>query len=264
MHVLAALSRPSVAAKTYYAAGLVRICRNRIDVRLLMKTVAILGEDQIRIGSRTFRLTRFDPPLPNHSTLSVEAAGKPFSEYQEKFRLDDMRGVFAADFPADFSMSVYEPNVGYNAIGYMVLRKIGQTPESLTSLQHYYQDWTHPANLHHFYKNLAERLKTSLPDCVNIDINADDVSVSLWATCEISGKDDLFSHISKVAHIMESELRALAVDEHSKSSALGEPRHKKKLVDLKPDEDGYKWWLRYILIPLSAAAIGALIVTLVK
>jgi hypothetical protein len=229
-----------------------------------MKTVAILSEDQIRIGRRTFRLTRFDPPLPDRSVLSVEAAGKPFSDHQEKFRLQDLRDVFAKDFPEDFSMSVYEPNVGYNPISYLVLRNTGATPESLTSLQHYYQDWTHPANLHHFYKKLGERLSTTLPECVNIDINADDVSVSLWATCRINGKEDLFTHISKIAHLMESDLRALAIHEHSRSSELGEPRHKEKSIELKPDENGYKWWLRYIMIPLGAAATGALIVSLLK
>lgn len=175
-----------------------------------------------------------------------------------------MREVFAEDLPQDFSMSVYEPNVGYNPINYLVLKNVGRSLESLTLLQHYYQDWTHPANLHHFYRKLGERLKTSLPECKNIDINADEVSVSLWATCGMSGHEDLFAHISKIARVMESDLRALAVDEHSKSSELGEPRRKEGSIELKPDEIGYKWWLRYIVIPLGVAATGAVIVWLLK
>lgn len=229
-----------------------------------MKTVEILTEDQIRIGRRAYRLTRFAPPLPNHSVLSVEAAADPQSGYQDRFRLDDMRDVFAKDFPPDFSISVYEPKVGYNAINYLVLKNTGATPESLTSLQYYYQDWTHPANLHHFYKKLGDRLTKALPDCLRIETSADEVSVSLWATCKISESEDLFKHISRVARVMESELRSLSIDDQSRSAELGEPRQKAAATELKPDESGYKWWLRYILIPLGVAATGALIISLLK
>ena len=48
-----------------------------------MKTVAILAEDRIRIGKRIFRLTKFDPPLPNHSVLSVQASGNPYDDREE-------------------------------------------------------------------------------------------------------------------------------------------------------------------------------------
>ena len=65
---------------------------------------------------------------------------------------------------------------------------------------------------------------------------------------------------------MESELRALSIDDGAKSAELGQPRHEDEPAapPLKPDETGYKWWLRYIVLPLGAAATGALIVALLK
>jgi hypothetical protein len=55
--------------------------------------IQIIGEKEIRIGSRVLRMGRTDKPWPDGTWMCVEVSGKPYSDRQQRMRLSEFAGV---------------------------------------------------------------------------------------------------------------------------------------------------------------------------
>jgi hypothetical protein len=211
-----------------------------------------LGHDRIRIGPKEFRLFVNEHRLPDGTSLGVEVAGRPNCGYQDLFEIDYLKGVAAHQLLPGLSITIYAPRLATKQIESLEVRNPYGAPVLSFAISHDYVDWNHKSNLIHFSNSLAAELLKNLPDCVSASSKADDQNVLVAVRLDVPQTVDLYEYIDRIDQCVSKIL----------SNCLGysgelEPG---SVVALKPDEHGYKWWLRYVVIPvLGSAALIALL-----
>ena len=212
----------------------------------MIRGIERLGENEVRIGAKTFRLGVCDRPLPDGTYLGVDAAGRPYSEYQQQIDLELLQGASAHQLFKGLYIGIYAPIVESQCITYMELANPYGNPVLLLSISFSYSDWTEDSNLNFFGKRLAEDFLKQITGCVSAKSTAEDVSVELSLKIDVPQDADLYQFIHAVDQEINGIVRHATAGRSNDSPA--------KTTQLKPDEHGYKWWLRYALIPLAGSA----------
>lgn len=210
-----------------------------------------LGQNRIRIGPKEFKLFVNEHRLPDGTTLGVEVAGRPNCGYQDLFETEYLKGISAHQLLHGLSISVYHPRLATKQIDGFEFRNPYGAPILSFSISHDYADWKNSSNLIHFSAALAGDFLQKLPDCVSATSRPDDVNVVVSVRLDVPQTADLYEYISQVDQC------TLQILNERMQSLTGKPVPPQ---GLKPDEHGYKWWLRYIVTPiLGSAALIALL-----
>jgi len=205
-----------------------------------------LGENKIRIGPKDFRLAVLGQPLPDGTYLGVEVAGRPFSDRQEQFDLELLKGAFAYQLFRGLYVAIYSPIVETKSLVHAELLNPYGSPMLKLSLSYTYATWTGETNLNTFCQRLAETFLKELPGCTFAKSKPDDVSADINLCLDIPQGADLYEFISS------TDKQIAGVERRFASPS---PAHSSKPANaLKPDEHGYRWWVRYVLIPLAGSA----------
>lgn len=205
-----------------------------------------LSENRIRIGPKDFRLLVLDKPLPDGTYLGVEVAGRPYSDRQEQFDLELFRGAFAYQLFRGLYVAIYSPIVDTKSLVHAELLNPYGSPMLKLSLSYTYATWVGEPNLNLLCQRLAETFLKELPGCTSTKWKPDEVSADVNLCLDVPQNTDLYEFISstdKQITSIERRLTSLSPGHSSKLSSM-----------LKPDEYGYKWWVRYVLIPLAGSA----------
>lgn len=206
--------------------------------------IEFVGKDRVRIGQAEYRLFLHDPPLPGGRASVVEVSGKPHCGYQELLEIDQLKGVTANQLPKGFSISIYAPRLATKNIDSMEIRNAFGAIKLSFTVSHDYEDWKHPSNLIHFSNHLAAEFLKSVPDCASARSRPDDVNVSVTCELDMPRTAELSQYIALVDACVGQVIGRLLSGESKGLST----------THLKPDEHGYKWWVRYVLIPIAGSA----------
>ncbi len=221
-----------------------------------MNPIEIQSSTRIRIGSHVYRCFFEQDQKPGFHVYTVETHGRPDGDYPQKFHIDDLRDLFASDLPESFSLSVYAPHLRIKCIdGLWVQKHEGRSELSLSFL-HNFTDWHFSQNLHHFYHELRIALLKDPPYPLEVSIEKDEYGLSAWVKSSITNQEDINTHVFKVAAYIEKNIEEQTMVFASKSmrqEAVGNS------AKLKPDEDGWKWWVRYVVVPLGVVTVAALL-----
>jgi len=211
-----------------------------------------ISQDRIRIGPKEFKLFVNERSLPDGTTIGVEVAGRPNCGYQDLFEIEYLKGVLAHQLLSGLSISIYQPRLATKQIDALEVRSPYGAPILSFSISHDYADWKHNSNLIHFSSALAADLLQKLPGCVSATSKAEDVDVVISAKLDIPQTADLHEYITQV----DTHVSKLLQDRMGLWAETPTKAH----PTLKPDEHGYKWWLRYVVIPVAgSAAVVALL-----
>lgn len=220
--------------------------------RAMLYGIERLGENKIRIGPKDFRLVVLDKPLPDGTCLGVEVAGRPFSDRQEQFDLELLKGAFAYQLFRGLYVAIYSPIVETKSLIQAELLNPYGSPMLKLSLSYTYATWAGETNLNLFCQRLADTLLKELSGCTSATSKPDDVSADVNLCLDVPQSADLYEFVSDTDKQLANIERRLVL------SAL--VRSSKPANGLKPDEHGYKWWVRYVLIPIAGSAVAVAIV----
>lgn len=193
---------------------------------------------------------------PGFLSTQLKRTGVPDGDYPQKFHIEDLTGLFATDLPESFSLSVYSPHLRIKCIDGLWVRKHEGRCELSLSFIHSFADWHFSQNLHHFYHELRTALLRNPPYPLEVSIEKDEYGLSAWAKSPINNQEDIGTHIFKLVAHIDKLIEEQTVISASKSTRLESTRFTAKL---KPDEDGWKWWVRYVFVPLGVASVAALL-----
>jgi len=226
-----------------------------------MQGVALLG-DRIRLGERTYKLFHEPNPRPGFDEYYVELNGLlGGGAVGDFFDLDAMRGVIPTELPDNFGMSIYSPNLSCKEIDGVSVTKRGAKCSMHISVRHYFSDWLFPVNLYTFYKNIKKAFVDSTDGVFDVSIDKDEYGISASIEIVIDPTIDLFTHCHmlsrRVKKILEESIVAL-----SHPGVSLRPSH--SAPELKPDELGFKWWLRYVVVPLIGIVVAAIVTIMLK
>ncbi len=99
-----------------------------------------------------------------------------------------------------------------------------------------------------FCRGLAAAFLTQLPQAFAVSVEDEEVGVRVYCKLQVPMQNDLHEFAcdlgSRVSQILESN-RATSPPPPVAAAP--------KVKELKPDEYGIKWWLRYVVIPIAAS-----------
>jgi len=221
----------------------------------MIQGIERLDEKRIRIGSKEFRLGIADHPLPDGTYMGVEAAGRPYTERQQQFDLELFQGTQANQLFKGLYIGIYSPIVESKNISYIELANPYGNPTLCLSLSFEYAGWTGESNLVHLGKRLSQTFLKEIPSCTSATSKAADVAVDISLKIDIPRSEDLYEFVRAIDQKVNDEIRRATTLPNADGAVAG---------DLKPDEHGYKWWVRYVLIPLLGSAAVVAVVQLIR
>lgn len=227
-----------------------------------MDRVAQTSEYLLPIGERVYR-TFYDPePKSGFERHTLELYGHPFLKDQEEFDIEAMRNVFPANLPDSFCMMVFQPQLPYPEIDCVFLHKSGPQCVLKASIKHNYSEWMYPTNLHHFYRILRVQLQSNVRGCRGVEISSDEYGVSAWTEVDIDPSVDLRRSILSISSSVSATFRESLLQ--TVHEAIPPENKSAQRTDLKPDERGFKWWLRYVIVPITVVVLTGVITTIIR
>lgn len=201
--------------------------------------------DKIRIGPETFRLVHCQHPLPDGTTMGVEVAGRPYCGYQQIFDVEYLKGIPAYQLPKGLYIAIYAPRLSVKQIDHIEIANPYGSPALSLLLSYGYGEWDGESNLNHFGSTFAGKLLHALPHCVSAKAEPQDSALGISVRLDIPKTADLYDFLHQIdiaiADLLQESVKPRSI--HTNPPTL------------KPDEHGYKWWLRYIVIPVLGSAL---------
>lgn len=212
-------------------------------------TIEFIGPDSVRIGARTVRMRIQATPMKDGTTHLVEATSDPSRRFQEKLDPTDLSGVKAESIPKGFQLTIYEPETRIAGLDYLAVDNIRYGRRMLISLEYAFSKWSRPTNLLDFAEIFRTLIEQELRACRDVRIEKDQDYVSLWITLSMDPGDDCFEKYT----ITEDALESL----YKQALAKGD---KQLEAAASTSDAGFRWWLRYVVVPIVSGGTGAALV----
>lgn len=179
----------------------------------------------------------------NRLPKAVDASASPHSGYRNVVELRDLRNVCPSQFPSDFYFAIWNVKGEFRRASGVKFERAGDRASIDYYFDFAYEAWEHAINLGEFADNMCSALRDELSIAGEISRSEDQGIIYVTVTVEMPLENDCPSEFGKVAEIYRACLAELRADSYrSALTDLGEPE--------------YKWWLRYVLVPILCS--GAL------
>lgn len=181
----------------------------------------------------------------------LEVGGEHGSGYRELLLVEQFGDMRVKDLPDRLDISLYRPNTPLGLFESFNLLCGPRRGELSFTVFYSPEHWRHPKNLWHYAKELSGKLLAALDEVKAASVGQDQGCVWIDVQSEIPANTEVREYIVT----LERRVHSIA-EEITGRKEESEP--KPRQLDLKPDEKGFKWWLRYIIVPVlgSASLIG--------
>ncbi len=180
----------------------------------------------------------------------LEVGGRHGSGYEELLLIEQFADMRVQDLPEGLHISIQHPNTPLRLLESFTLLCGKKRTKASFTLFYSPDDWHQRKNLWHYTKELSGKLLGELIEANSASVGKDQGHTWIDIELEFQAKEEICNYI------IDLEKRVQMIAQHvlkEKSETEYEPQ-----AGLKPDEKGFKWWLRYIIVPVlgSAGLIG--------
>jgi hypothetical protein len=212
-------------------------------------TFEFTGPDSVRIGARTLRVRVQDAPMKDGTTHHVEATSNPTAKFQEKLCPAELAGLKAESIPYGFQLTIYQPEARATGLDFLAIDNIRHGHRMLIALSFYFSDWSRRTSLVDFAEVFRALIEQKVAACRDVRLEKDEYGVSLWISLSMNPGDDFYERFTEAeSAIMDLYKQALAkADDKLQSLA-------------SPADSGFRWWLRYVIVPIVSGGTGAALV----
>lgn len=208
--------------------------------------------DGIKIGSKYFCLGKYD--YHDGTKLIVEVSGSENNGFDEILPVEELKHIRLMDLPDKFNLFIFMPTLP-NApeIENLNFKKLYNNGSCVFSVSYTYQKWKSDKNLKHYLRGVAAKILAELTKVNTVSIEDDEYGVTVNCSLNVAIERDLYEFINELELDVRNIIDSFTYNESSVS---------KPVTHLKPDEEGAKWWIRYVFTPLvGSAALLAIIKT---
>lgn len=215
-------------------------------------SLALVGT-RVQIGSRELKVSFISPPMRDGTTHLVEATSDPVNEYKQKLLVTDLNGVLGGMLPSGFEIIIEGPHGRTPGLDFLSFQNLSKGRSIRFAVRIYFQDWSHRTNLLHFAEDLRARTEHSLPHCQSASVTKDEYGVSLWISIFLGDTDDCYGLFTTT----DQALSALYKEALTKADASFVS---KLATASNASESGFRWWVRYVVVPLVSGGAGAALI----
>lgn len=212
-------------------------------------TFEFIGSECVRIGACTLRVQVTDTPLSGGTTHLVEATSGPSDKLLQKVSPADLAGVKAESIPKGFQLTIYRPETKVAGLDYLAVENIRYGLQMVIALDYSFSNWARRTTVPNFAEIFRRLIEQELRACRDVRIEKNEYGVSLWISLSLDPSDDCYAKYTEV----EDSLGSL----YRQALLMGD----KKLDEAASAFDtGFRWWLRYVIVPIVSGGTGAALV----
>lgn len=202
------------------------------------------------IGNREFPLSMLSPPLKDGSKYVIEATGNLANQHKTTISPSDLHGVLGSMIPAGLDLIIDEAQGKTPWLCFVSFQNLSLGRCIKLCINISYKDWTYRINLIHFAEDLQLSIEHELPTCQSVSVEKDEYGVYICAQFMLNEKDDCYETFSKIDEGIFSI--------HKQTIARTDARFttKRKSQDADGSDSGYRWWVRYVVVPLLSGTLG--------
>lgn len=213
-----------------------------------------IESNRVFIGGREFKLSLYSPPMKDGTIYLIEATSNPANTHKTKLTPAELHGVLGAMLPSGMEILIYEAQgmtPGLHLVSFQNLSR-GRCIKLCLSVA--FQDWAYRTNLIHFAEDVRSSAERDLPGCQVASIEKSEYGVSIWIQVMLGEKDDCFELFNASDEKLYSLYKDALLKSDSKFAAKLESQS-------SANETGFRWWVRYVVVPLISGGMGAALVS---
>lgn len=172
-----------------------------------------------------------------------------------RVQLRELKGVTPAQFPEDFYFALNGIAGEFRRVFHVVFTRKGDRAFLGYAFDFQYAEWDHHYNLNQFMDDFCGALRSGISAVVDITRSSGDGVLSATLHCSIPLGGECPTEFGKIDH---------QVAEIYRTTVARIVVHAQTLEPPIVHEPEFKWWLRYIIVPLLSAGLGALVVWLAR
>jgi hypothetical protein len=225
-----------------------------------MSALELIGSDQIRINGRFLHLNYVDPPLEDGTVYCLTLSANPYRRHVEHFDLQEFHSVRGRDLPAGFSMTLEDLRTTLNSNVLVTFDNLAHGPEASLALTFSYVEWHLPGNLADFLESYKRELEQPEYGVSRVTLSRSEQWFYMTPWTPIAA-DELCAR----AFGRLDEASVAAYRKALQRFVYGMQQPGTAVTAPAPDAKGFKWWLRFIIVPIVTStsfvtAITAIVV----
>lgn len=180
----------------------------------------------------------------------LEVGGRHGSGYEGLLLIEQFADMRVQDLPEGLHISLQHPNTPLRLLESFTILCGKKRAKASFTLFYSPDDWHQPKNLWLFTKELSGKLLGELIEANRASVGKDQGHTWIDIELDFQAKEEIRSYLIDLENRIQLIIqRALKESTETKAEVHS---------SLRPDEKGFKWWLRYIIVPVlgSASLIG--------
>lgn len=223
----------------------------------------IIDKASFRVGDKLLSGHSCDPPLDGKYRYAMEGTSNERDRIVQHLFIHDFREVRPVDLPNGVSIHISNPKSEFRQVNFAEIKKINDQSELTIILCFDYVDWHLPLNLQHFAERYSGTLLRQVDSAIRCDIDQTEVGLFINCSIVVAPETNFLSAYRK------ADAQILAIYRKCLADIYTQQHPTKEIVTTQAkDNDGSKWWFRYVIVPIigsgTVAAIAASLMALLK
>jgi hypothetical protein len=210
-------------------------------------------DDRARVNSRELKLTVISPPMKDGTTHLLEVTSDPANEYQQKLFVSELKGFLGGMLPSGFELIIYRPEARTPGLDFLSFQNLTKGRRINFSVRIYFQDWSYRTNLLHFAEELRLTAEQQISNCQTVSITKDEYGVTLSCAVLLEPGDDCYDVYTSTDHALSRLYKEVV-------SKVDQRFISKLEASSAPADAGFRWWIRYVLVPIISGGAGAAVI----
>ena len=226
--------------------------------------IEIESPNKVRIHDRTFEVFHRDPPLQDGEVYGLEGTARDDDKYtRNHLHAYELRGVLGKALPSGLSIAIEGPNCLLKRTSLAYFENLNEGPVVKAAVYFDYGDWHIPIHLVDFAELLKTEMEKSKDVIRRVGVEQSDASVTLFCVGAIAPTQDCYEAYQALDNVILQSYRA-CLRLLMRDKPVKEPKSFEGPVG---DSHGFKWWVRYVVVPVVGAVVvtaGAVAIALMK
>ena len=209
-----------------------------------------LESNKAFIGHREFRLGLISPPLRDGTTKLIEASSNPANPHQQNLSVSELFGVLGGMLPSGMDILIHEPHGKTPCLRTISFQNLaaGRCMQFLLCID--FANWPYRTNAIHFADAFRANLENDLSNCQSIEVSKNEYGVNITIQIILGEKSDCHEEFKitdeKIFQIYKREIA------QADRPYITKPKSNESGADA-----GYRWWVRYVIVPIVSGGLGA-------
>lgn len=202
------------------------------------------------IAEKKLRLSVITPPMKDGTTLLIEATSNLADQHKQKLFPPDLNGISGSMIPRGLDILIFDIHAKTPGLRHVSFQNLSHGRCIKLCVNFQFKDWAYRLNLIHFSEEFRSLVENSIHNCHSATMDRDEYGTCVWFQISLEPNDDCYLVFRQVdEQILALYKKALSKADVGFVTKLG--------GENSTGDAGYRWWIRYVAVPLISGGVGA-------